>query len=90
MVERVNSDEIEGIVGTYRRIYAHIGYADSETQTFYIMHSKICLETCPDLRECDYSLALDNGRINVTAEDEPKYIMLEEGGIVMIDLFGEK
>lgn len=88
MTDIVPSEDIESIVGTYRRRYAHIGYADSNTGTFYILHSEICKETCSDLRDCDYSIVLDKNNINVTLLDKPAYIMLDEGTIIMIDLFG--
>ena len=90
MTDIVPSEDIESIVGTYRRRYSHIGYADYHTGTFYILHSEICKETCPDLRDCDYSIALDNNGVEVTALDQPKYIMLSEGALIMIDLFGEE
>lgn len=90
MTNIVPSEDIESIVGTFRRRYTHIGYADSNTGTFYILHSEICKETCPDLRDCDYSVALDKNKVEVTVLDQPKYIMLSEGTLIMFDLFGEE
>lgn len=86
MVERVNSDEIEGIVGTHRRRYYHIGYADSKTQTFYIMHSELCLQGNPDLTLCEYSLALGAGKINIAFENEPGLLIYFQDEVDMIEL----
>lgn len=61
MTELVPAEKIETIVGRERHATAHYGRAVSEEDTLYILHSQHCLETRGDLRECIYSLALDNG-----------------------------
>lgn len=61
MAERVDPSKIEGIVGRERHRTEHYGRAVSREQTFYILHSQMCRDTYEDLRECSFSLALDNG-----------------------------
>ena len=61
MTELVDQSRIEEIVGHKRHARAHFARAVSEEQTVYILHSQLCLEDYPDLRDCPYSLALDNG-----------------------------
>jgi hypothetical protein len=61
MSELVGADEIEDLVGYKRHVAIHVGRAESETGTLYILHSKECKSTTPDLRECPYSIAMDRG-----------------------------
>lgn len=61
MTKIVPADEIETIVGVQRHSTEHWGRAVSSEQTVYILHSQECRDSGIDLRECPYSLALDNG-----------------------------
>ncbi len=61
MSDKVPTDEIERIVGVSRHDWDHIGRAVSDEQQVYILHSKECIESGIDLRECEFSVALDLG-----------------------------
>jgi hypothetical protein len=61
MTDFVDSASIEGIVGAKRHPTAHLGRAVSSDQTVYILHSRRCLASGRDLRECRFSKALDEG-----------------------------
>lgn len=72
MTERVPADEIENIVGRKRSVKDHYARAVSAEQTVYILHSRECLATHADLRECPWSLALDRGiDLSEWVEDVP-------------------
>ena len=74
MSNLVPTDEIEQIVGIERHPTRHYARAASAEQIVYILHSHQCRDSGRDLRECQFSLALDNG-IDLGAwtghEDEP-------------------
>ncbi len=57
----VNPDQIEQLVGIRRHQTEHFGRADSTEQTVYILHSQECKDSGIDLRECPFSIALDQG-----------------------------
>lgn len=61
MSDLVPTDQIESIVGARRHAWKHYARAVSAEQTVYILHSRTCLETGIDLRECEFSRALDRG-----------------------------
>ena len=61
MSDLVSPSEIEQIVGAHRHSHQHLGRAVSDEQTVYILHSQRCKDSGIDLRECDWSLALDRG-----------------------------
>ena len=61
MTNLVSPSRIETIVGVNRHSEAHYGRAVSAEQTFYILHSQRCLDSGVDLRECVFSVALDEG-----------------------------
>jgi len=61
MAELVDRDSIEEIVGCERQNQQHMARAVTAEQTVYILHSHFCLGANPDLRECIFSQALDNG-----------------------------
>jgi hypothetical protein len=61
MSELVPFDEIEALVGVQRHSTLHIARASSVERRVYLLHSKACVDTGIDLRECKYSLALDRG-----------------------------
>jgi hypothetical protein len=57
----VPTEDIERIVGVHRHPTGHFGRAVSSEQTVYILHSKECLDSGIDLRDCRFSVALDKG-----------------------------
>ena len=61
MSDLVPTEDIERIVGHERHKFVHLGRAVSADQRVYILHPHECLESAPDLRDCEFSLALDNG-----------------------------
>ncbi|MCV7255302.1 hypothetical protein H7J86_24365 [Mycobacterium hackensackense] len=61
MTDLVPADQIEQIVGIKRHDTKHYGRAVSAEEQVYILHSRECKDSGVDLRQCPYSLALDNG-----------------------------
>ncbi len=61
MTDLVPADRIEKIVGMSRHPTDHLGRAVSAEQTVYILHSAECRDSGIDLRDCEYSTALDDG-----------------------------
>lgn len=61
MSDLVDSSDVERIVGVERHEDWHYGRAVSEDRMVYVLHSRICVAGQPDLRDCVYSTALDNG-----------------------------
>ena len=61
MSELVSPAEIEQIVGVKRHEHQHLGRAVSDEETVYVLHSQKCKDSGIDLRECEWSLALDRG-----------------------------
>lgn len=61
MSELVPADEIERIVGARRHEHQHLGRAVSSEQTVYVLHSQRCKDSTTDLRDCEWSQALDRG-----------------------------
>lgn len=61
MSKREPAALIESTVGASRHPTDHIGRAESSRQTVYVLHSRQCVDSTPDLRDCEYSLALDDG-----------------------------
>lgn len=55
------ADRIEGIVGAHRHDSLHIGRAVSAEQRVYVLHSRECAARGIDLRQCEFSIALDEG-----------------------------
>jgi hypothetical protein len=85
----VPSDRIEAIVGVSRHPSEHWGRAVSAEQTVYILHSAACRDSGIDLRDCDYSIALDNG-INdlsdwIGREDTPVQLSICYGWLIPVD-----
>lgn len=58
MSDLVDPHEIERIVGLTRSQTEHFGRAVDDVM--YIMHSLDCLNSGIDLRDCEYSKAMDN------------------------------
>lgn len=61
MTDLVPATDIERIVDVTRHPTEHWGKAVSADQRVYILHSQECLADHPDLRDCSYSQALDDG-----------------------------
>lgn len=61
MADVVPADQIEEIVGVVRHPTRHLGRAVSDEERVYILHSRECRDSTPDLRHCPYSRALDLG-----------------------------
>jgi len=61
MSDLVDASQIERLVGVKRHRQAHYGRAVSAEQTVYILHSQRCLDSGTDLRDCRFSVALDQG-----------------------------
>ncbi|KJL45602.1 hypothetical protein [Microbacterium trichothecenolyticum] len=51
----------ERIVGVPRHPTIHAGRAVSTEERVYILHSSECIDSGIDLRECRFSIALDEG-----------------------------
>ena len=60
MANLVPADKIEQIVGARRHSIKHLGRLVSADQTCYILHSQACLSAGRDLRECAFSVAMDD------------------------------
>lgn len=85
MSELVPADQIEAIVGITRQDSEHYARAVSSEQTVYILHSRDCLNSGIDLRDCPFSLALDNGiDLDVWQElqDRPVHVMVDHAELV--------
>jgi hypothetical protein len=83
MSQRVDSSKIEGIVGVSRHPTDHYGRAVSAEQVFYILHSQRCVDELDDLRDCDYSRALDETVIDDRwVQDEPVVLAVEDWFLV--------
>jgi hypothetical protein len=77
--------DIEAIVGVRRHVSEHIGRAISAEQTVYIVHSRECIESGIDLRQCPFSVALDDYGIAEEWEgweDKPVVLELDECGFL--------
>lgn len=82
MTRLESADEIEGIVGAERHATEHLGRAVSVEQRLYILHSVECVESGIDLRDCEFSLALDDYGIE-TGPNTPWAREEGEPGVVL-------
>lgn len=83
MSNLVPHDEIETIVGAQRHETKHIARAVSDEGIVYVLHSRQCLESGIDLRDCPFSLALDEGiDVDRWIEDVPVHVITEDGRLV--------
>jgi len=83
VTDLVPADRIEQIVGASRHAVDHIGRAVSSEETVYILHSHACLDSGIDVRECQYSLALDDGiDPERWTEDLPVRLAVVDGRLV--------
>ena len=83
----MNPDEIEAIVGVPRHDAEHYGRAISSEQRVYVLHSRQCKESTPDLRDCPFSIALDEGIENGMVwpywrgrQDQPMRLAIDRAG----------
>lgn len=89
MTELVPPEDIERLVGATRHPHHHIGrvvspkcsWDDADNARVYILHSQACVDRGIDLRDCPYSLALDEHGIHGLAwqdkdRDVPRWIRL--------------
>jgi hypothetical protein len=86
MTDLVSPARIESIVGVARHPTEHWGRAVSAEQTVYILHSRACLHAGNDLRDCEYSVALDLG-IDVRdwqgQEDASVLLVIADDGVLV-------
>lgn len=80
MSELVSPEVIESAVGRKRHATDHYGRARDDK--FYILHSQECLDSGKDLRQCEYSLALDQGPRNFgdAIADAPAKLAINSNG----------
>jgi len=89
MSDLVASNRIEGVVGARRHETLHLGRAVSSEAVLYILHSKECKATGYDLRDCEFSNAVDRGLdINIWASfmDRPMALEVFDGLILPMDI----
>lgn len=80
MSDLVDPDRIEEIVGVKRHPTDHVAKAVSSDQTVYVLHSRECFDAHEDLRDCEYSKALDLGiDLEEWVEDEPVFVTIVSG-----------
>lgn len=76
-----SAEKIEGIVGAKRHETIHLARAISDEDRVYILHSRQCTLAYSDLRQCPYSVALDEG-IDIglweDRQDRPVEIRIDE------------
>lgn len=83
MSQLVDPSQIETIVGVQRDELKHYARAVSAEQTVYILHSYECLTSGVDLRECSFSLALDQGiETGRWVEDVAVHVVIDNGRLV--------
>lgn len=83
MADLVAADEIEAIVGTHRHKWTHIGrLVSGPVRAFYILHSRDCFDSGRDLRECEYSTAMDRGFAVSFPEDRAVALAIYNGRLV--------
>lgn len=86
MMEIVDRDRIEGIVGVTRHAVQHYARAVSSEQNVYILHSQKCLWDNPDLLTCPFSIALSKNGIDIDnwVEDVPFIVTVEDERLVLM------
>lgn len=83
MSNLVPSEDIETFLASPRHPTRHLARAVSANQTVYILHSKRCLDSGIDLRDCVYSLALDEGiDLDRWEQDKAVHAIIEFGMLV--------
>lgn len=61
VADLVDPGQIERIVGARRHSIKHLGRVVTADHTTYILHSEHCRSRGLDLRECAFSVAMDDG-----------------------------
>lgn len=93
MSKLVPTEEVESVVGATRHQTLHIGRAVTETETLYLLHPHSCKDTGIDLRECEYSLAMDIG-INperwTNFFDQAVFVEIENEMVVPVSTIGSQ
>lgn len=84
MTALVPPDAIEKIVGARRHPTRHIGRAVEAEQMVYILHSAECKDSGIDLRDCPFSVALDEG-IN-----PPNWVTARRRGAVWLEVLNDR
>lgn len=79
MSDRVPADLIERVVGAWRHATRHIIRGD-DGGAAYLMHSRECVSTWDDLRDCPWSIALDRGYVWLP-DGEPHHVYLIDGSL---------
>ncbi len=95
MSDLVSPTDIESIVGRMRHATDHYARAVSDDpqrgteNTVYILHSQDCLDSGIDLRECEYSVAMDKGITSPTpwarwkrVQDRPVRVLVVKGWLL--------
>lgn len=86
MVDLVDPDKIEGIVGIERDLKIHYGRAVSSEEMFYILHSWSCRANSRGIRLCQFSIALDDYGIDEAVWrgrfDQPVVLGIVDGRLV--------
>ena len=85
MSEIVPASKIEGIVGAERHPTEHIGRAVSSEQTVYILHSRECIDSGIDLRDCPFSVALDDYGVWGGRDDESVVLRIVDDALEPAD-----
>jgi hypothetical protein len=84
MSKLVDPGRIEAIVGVARHPSVHYARAVSAEATVYILHSQQCKDSGIDLRECAYSLAMDQGiDLDRWMGDVPVPVTVNEAGYLL-------
>jgi hypothetical protein len=82
MSELVDPASIEAIVGWPRQPDVHMGRYNSDEGRLYILHSQECLGSGIDLRECEYSIAMDRGDYMFHLFDAPMSLYIYDGRLM--------
>lgn len=85
MTDIVPADQIETLVGARRHPTEHIARGDTATGRVYILHSAKCRLRYRDLRDCPWSLALDQQNL-WCPPDEPVLVRLKAKKFVIAPL----
>jgi hypothetical protein len=88
MTRLVDPDEIEKIVGVQRHPTEHWARAVSAVRKVYVLHSQECRDSGTDLRECEFSLAMDRGIEPGDwdgVEDTAVRVLIDDGGVLVPD-----
>lgn len=88
MSELVDPARIEEIVGVPRHATLHFARAVSAEHTVYVLHSHECKQSGIDLRQCEFSRALDRGiDLRQWVEDVAVQVHIVDGHLVAVEDF---